>query len=424
MPSHAPLVRLSVVAASIAIAVSACGSGDSATVSNPTENPATSPTGEPATVTSAPAATEAPATTPTTTTTTTTSATSAITTAPSTVAPSTAAPTTAAPTTAPVPVELPADLAAALAELGEAAAYRSTSTTAQTLRIPVLDIDSTQVMDTDRPTVVNEVAADGDVHAIVDLGPTLAAGASDQATIDALDGVGFELWTTDDLLVMDTTGYAPLLELDPGADLGLFAPGLASIDLARMSSIGRDEAVRLLTGTGGDPRRLATELPTAITGIEPVPGDGVVYRATSSFGAVTAALGGDVADLATNVAAGIAPTIGVPVGELAAFYESVYARSDAIVEITLAADGSFEAMRVTADLSSVWTLMFAAEGGLDIGLGEDERAEAADAFADAELIVETLTTVDVDDALEVTLPPGEYEDRTIQAVAFFDTALD
>lgn len=123
-------------------------------------------------------------------------------------------------------------------------AFRVSSSTGQILRSSGLGVDLVQAVDPSRPSVIAEVAADGDFYVSLDLGPLLAVLVGGNPEVaDALDQASMQIWVTDDVLVIDATGYQGIADLNPTADLGPFRPGIGTVDLARLGDIGGEDLV-------------------------------------------------------------------------------------------------------------------------------------------------------------------------------------
>lgn len=321
------------------------------------------------------------------------------------------------------PESMAAALLAAFSNLGEARAYRVYTSSATVNRVPSLGVDATTQIDPTRPMVVLEVAPNGDSHTVLDLGPMLAAPVADPALARELDAVGAELWLTGTRLIIDATGYQPVADLNPTYDLGPFRPGVGEVDLTRAEAVGGDELVAALVGGAPvNPIRLAATLPASLEDVVQDPDDPSVFTARSTHTTVLEAFGGDPEANAVAMAAGLAPALSVPAPELADFYVSVFARADADLELRISTSGVLETVSIVTDLSSIYSEMFSEESGL-FEMTSAEREEARSYFADAVLVVESLTSFELDDSIVIDPPPGEFEDRTQDAIDYLAVAL-
>lgn len=313
----------------------------------------------------------------------------------------------------------PDDLVAALDGLAATDGLRMTLSSSMVMRIPALGIDSSSEIDPDRPTMVAEQDAAGRRHVWFDMGRMLASMAPDPTVAAALDVVHYEMWQVDDLLVLDLTGYQPLVDVNPSADLGLFAPGVASVDLSAARAVD-ESAIELLTGsTLPDPTALASALPAVIGAVADVDGRPGVYVATGSYADLLRGLGTDPEVSARSMSAGMAPSIGMDVDALTAvvvdFFDSVP------VEVELTVEGGLvTALTFDADLSDIYQHLVdqAVEEGADARTVE----QIATLFADAELRVASLMSFEPDAAVSVEPPAGPYEDRTELALVLIRAA--
>ncbi len=315
-------------------------------------------------------------------------------------------------------------LLAVLSDTGESGSFRVSATTGQTLRSSALGLDQVQEADPARPTTIVEVAENGDSYIFVDLGPVFAAlAAGDPVTAAALDATQLRMWTSADSLVIDSTGYQAVADLNPGADLGPFTPGIGVVDLNRLGGLGGADLAEALVGNVASPMELAARLPTALDDIAQDPDNALIFTATASYSAMIEATGGDVQTAARGVAVGIAPAIGLSVDELAAFYERYYGSVQADLVITATQDGRLASIGITTDLSSVYSEVFSATSGLDLGMSEADLTDTREQFADTVWIIETLSTFEFDDSIVVAPPSGDFEDRTELALTFFAELL-
>ncbi|MCP3854790.1 MAG: hypothetical protein GY745_00410 [Actinomycetia bacterium] len=314
-----------------------------------------------------------------------------------------------------------ARVAAAFAALEQGRPYRVATSAGQVLEIAVLGIDQTQELDSSRPTSILEVNADGDSYFFVDMGPVLAplvAGLPDIAA--KVDATHLEIWVSRDRMVIDATGYQPIADLNPGQDLGPYAPGVGFIDLEALGGLGGQELVEALIGSSAlDPVQMAEQLPSRLGAVTEDPEDPGVFRAQASYGDVVRAMGGDVVSLSRGLAVGIAPTIRLSVDELAGFYQHFYEATPTEVVITITDDGAISSIGMTTDMSGIYEAAFDPDSGLDIGLSAGELADTQRMFADSVNVIETLSVFELDDSITIDPPDGDLEDRTGAAATFF-----
>jgi hypothetical protein len=350
------------------------------------------------------------------------SSTTTLTSAPASTAPATTAPATTAPTTtAGGPIDgafaaAVSTLRSAFDPFAESRPFRVATSTGQTMQVSNLGVNVTTEIDPANPTTIVEVLPNGDTHTTINLGPSLASIANgDPALADQLAAITLEIWVVGDQMVIDTTDYQVIADLSPGADLGLFAPGLFSIDLTQLEGVGGADLVAALAGSSvPDPAELGATLPDALTDLRQDPSNPDRFIGTASYADLIVAQGGDVRTMTRSVATGIAQMIGLDVDELAAAYETMYAESQTEIELTLA-DGALATLSTSTDLSATYERMFSEEFGLFSG--EVDGVSAM--FENAVLIVDTASTFEIDDTITITLPEGDYEDRTATALAFF-----
>lgn len=327
---------------------------------------------------------------------------------------------TTQPSTAEPDALSPAEaVGAASRELATARAYRVTTSSAQVLEIAALNAHTVQELDPSRPTTSADVAANGVAHIVIDLGPILGplmSGNPEAAA--AIDSAHVELWTTPELIYIDATGYQPIADLNPTADLGPFAPGLGVIDLARFGEASSDDLLAALVGSGvPDPTLLATSLPAALDAVAADPARPRVFTATATYATLLEAVGNDVDDVTHATARPIANALGIDEGHLADFYERFYRSTNCDVTITVGPDDVLSSLEFEVDLSSIFEQMFDPDDGLDIGT-DATSAQARTMFDGAVWRTRVLTTFDLDDSITVAPPVGDFEDRTDVAIQF------
>ena len=315
-----------------------------------------------------------------------------------------------------------AAIRSAAARFDTGLAYRVTNSTGQVMRLDALDVDTEQPLDPTRPTAVVETAADGSSYVFIDLGPVLGplfSGRPEAAA--AIDATHVEMWQTGDRLVIDATGYQPIADLNPSADLGMFTPGVGEVDLGAVAPGRREGVVAALIGsTVPDPVTLATVLPDALDAVTEDPADPGRFVASTTYGRLIEAMGGDLDLMSRSSAAPVASTVGVGVEELAGFYLRFFESTEVDVEIRIGDTGVLESVQWTADLSGIFSAMFGPDSGLDFDRSDDELAAAADMFADAEWEMTGRATFELDPSIVVTPPTVPMDDRTGAMLALVD----
>ena len=298
------------------------------------------------------------------------------------------------------------ELGAALSQSAEVSSFRVSLSTAQTLKIPAAGIDATTEIDEQAPTAVGEVSGDRS-HFVMDLGPLLGAIAGEELDI------GFEMWINDERLVIDTRDYQQLLEQNPDAQFGPFDPGIFYVDLTDFEADSNEVLAAIGGSAAPDLKELAEKLPTALTSIEQTSSDPETFTGTISYADLLEVQGSDVDALASGAAAGVALNFPMSVDALTELYLDFYRATEVEVVIELDERGLLRVLSTRADLSGLYSLLFDKQDLLP-GMTESERQEA---LAEVEGVVHTLETrsvYEVDDDLEVPLPPATTDDRTDQ----------
>ncbi|MCP4224359.1 MAG: hypothetical protein GY773_13535 [Actinomycetia bacterium] len=310
-----------------------------------------------------------------------------------------------------VEVEETPDVGAALAGLTELQSYRIEIFSGQRLISNALGVNSVAELDLEHPSTVTEVTPDG-THSRVDL--TAALGG----LIDpSLDPIALEMWVGDEQIIVDTTSYQTLVDLDPSGDLGPFRPGVAFIDLAVAAEIEPEILVGSIGGSSVDLQTLGRQLPSVVNDLVKVESDPIVLVGDAIYTDVLEAMGTDARQMAYGAAGGVALTIDLDPEVLGAFYLDFYRSLVIDVAITLRSDGSVESIYYEADLSDLWGRIFA-DTTLITGVSEAERAEAIVAFADTIWTLESLTRFEPISSLTIPHPPADAEDRTEEYVNF------
>lgn len=296
---------------------------------------------------------------------------------------------------------------AALGEAADATAYRATSNSGRITEVEALGLDTVVELDPDRPSIVTEVDATGSAYSTVDLSTPLAA-LPDASELDALK---FETWVVGDLITVDTTGFSAIADADGSASLGVFRPGVWTADLSTIAA-DRNDVVTAIAGTGlPDPTQLAGTFLDSLGGIEADPDDPTRFTAETDYASLLEVYGQDVETVARSAAAGIAQLSGMALEPLAALYLDVYAGAPVALEIVII-DGTLSSIDATTDLSSIWGRLAEESAALGLDVADSERAEFQASTNDGVLIVQSLTTFEFDDTIEVVAPTDVDEDRT------------
>lgn len=282
---------------------------------------------------------------------------------------------------------------------------------------PGLGIAIDSPIDPDRPTL-RGVVAGGASHYVQDLGLLFdgLAGAGQPAVQEAVDAAVLEMWTSPDRLVMDTSGYQPLADLDPTYDFGPFAPGVWFVDLATFVELGREEIVGFIIGNGaGDPSGLASRIGDVLRDVDRTAED--TLTGTTTYGEFLAATGQNVETVSRGIAGGLALNLRVDVDVLTGVLVQIYAATPVSVTVVTTETGELRGIRTLADFSDIFTQMFADET-LAAQLSAGEAAQVERLFAETDYTIETVTAYEIDPALTVPPAPESTDDRTDQVVAF------
>lgn len=345
-----------------------------------------------------------------------------------TVPPQTAVPetsavaeTTAVPetTAAPDAVGIDGRLAEALSASVDVESFRTFVSQGEVYRIDALGVDSSSLIDPERPSLVVERDASGSTSVVLDVG------AQFEVTNPALADLGEILlrsWTTPDFVYFDTTGYQPLEDANPGS-LGVFSPGVFSVDLGRVEGAAGDDVVRVLVGTTSpDLGTVATILIDALDSARALPDDSGSYVGTAVYSDLIEVQGLSAADSAASISAGLAPALGVDAQTLADYYEEFYRSASVEVVVTVGDTGVLESVAYDADLSAIFDGLVDVmrTGALLDGASAADIAELQAAYDEAEYRVATSIVYEPDDSIVVEPPTGEIEDRTDAMVTFFE----
>jgi hypothetical protein len=300
----------------------------------------------------------------------------------------------------------------ALLATADASEYRITQSVGQTISSPVLGLDSDLPLDQEDPTVVGEVTPDAshlrvDVSALV--GPMLG---------DDVPPVGLEIWIGPDRMVLDTRDYAMLAELDPGANLGPFEPGVSFVNL-RAVGAERPGLLVAMVGQGlADPGELADRLPEALEGVEQ---SGRSFTGTASYADLLEAMGSDPDVIARSAAGGVALNLDIDPGVLSDFYAEYYAGTDVDTTLDVGTDPSVLSLHYDIDLSGLFPAIVDHGDELGLDIPTDQLDEARDAFAETVWTLEAIIRFEVADDLRVEPAPATTDDRTREWLAFLRT---
>lgn len=298
-------------------------------------------------------------------------------------------------------------LEAALNRSSEVVAYRVSGSQAQTLRLPSLDVEQVATLDPTQPVTITEVDADGEAMTTVDIG-ALSNGGQPTPSLDVV----LDIWTDDEQLLLDLTDYEKLVEFDPTLADGPLRPGLASVDLATAEASGVEDIVALIAGQSlPSPADLSGLLEEGLPGATPVEGDPDSFTVATTYAEFVEATGQDVEVLARGIAEGVATTAGLDADVLTEIYVDTYREAPAEILVTID-DSGVDTIDLTTDLSAVW-------GRIAELADAQAPGGSGGAFDGGELLVEAFFDFEIDPAIDVVLPDGEFEDRTQEFIALF-----
>lgn len=291
----------------------------------------------------------------------------------------------------------------------DASGYRITQSLGQTISSPALGMDSDLPLDEENPTVVGEVTPDAS-HLRTDLSAALGPMLGDDAP-----PVGFEIWSGPDRMVLDTRDYAVLAELNPGADLGPFEPGVSFVDLEAVGDE-RPDLLAALVGQGlADPGDLADRLPEALEGVEQ---SGRSFTGTASYADLLAAMGSDPDVIARSAAAGVALNLDIDPDVLTDLYVEYYAATNIDITVDVGTDGTVRSLHYDVDLSGLFPAIVDRGDELGLDIPAEQFDEARDAFAETVWTLETIIRFEVVDDLQMAPAPATTDDRTTEWLAF------
>jgi hypothetical protein len=298
----------------------------------------------------------------------------------------------------------------AFSAAADATSYTIEQSTGQTIDSDILGHTSS-VIDEENPSVVGEVTPEA-THLTVDLtsilGPMLG---------DAVEDIGFEIWTDAERMVVDSRDYAAVKEANPDADLGPYEPGVSYVDLAKVGEEAPDLVSTMVGQSGVDLVQLAEELPKTLEDVEQ---DGTTITGTASYADLLTALGADVEQNARGVAGGLALNLDIDPDALTDYYVDFYEATEADVTVELGDDDLVESIHYEVDLSDIFSSMVSDADPLGLEIPADEVDEARALFEDTEWTLESLIKFDVVDDLTVEPAPATTDDRTDEWLAFLE----
>lgn len=219
--------------------------------------------------------------------------------------------------------------------------------------------------------------------------------------------LGFEVWFDQDQIVMDTSAFQQLADVDPEVDLGPLAPGVFFIDLSTLEA-GSSELMDAVAGSSTpDLREMAARLPAALITIEQTSTDPPTFVGTTTSARLDEALGWNTEDEARSGAAELGMATSADLDELAELLLDFYETNSVEVVIELDERGLLSVLWTDEDLSGIWRI-FAESEDLGAELSEEERQ----LFKSIEFRMATRVAYEPDTGIEVPLPPQTAEDRT------------
>jgi len=303
-----------------------------------------------------------------------------------------------------------ASLRLALTNSAATESYVITASQETLLDVPALGPRQLSEHDPDHPATITTVTPDG-VHVFMDLygvfGGMLPAGET----------VVVETWSLPEEVIVDTTTYQVLLDLNPSAPLGPFRPGVSRVDLARVGTEGSSlvEAI-----AGAQPPSLSDLAAALVAGLDGVQSSSDRrFTGTMSHAAFLESMGGDLETLARSTASGLALGFGFDVDTLTDFYVEVFRAVTAEVVITLSEVGLLEEVHVVSDLSVLYERLPAEIESLMAGQPTPaEVAEVERLFADAVFTMDQIVQFDLTPGIRLPDAPALTEDRTDEWIEF------
>jgi hypothetical protein len=271
--------------------------------------------------------------------------------------------------------------------------------------IKATKIDNETKLDPDKPMMVGEVTPDGQ-HMAVDFGSLFAVMGS------PLKSAEMEMWATKDRLVVDSTGYQAVLDLNPSADLGPFTPGIGFVDFASLG-VDNPKIIRAIAGSGpADLAVMAKRLPTAITQLRQTSDKPVRFAGKATYADFLIAQGGDLDVMVRSAAVGMATNMKVPLEDMVALYRDFYTQQLIDIVVELDDKGRVHIISSDADMSGIFSLMFDGKYSIVPKLDASDLQEAKEVFANAEFTMQTRVTFEPDDSIVLKATPANPEDRT------------
>lgn len=289
--------------------------------------------------------------------------------------------------------------------------YRLTVAAAQTLVSSALGANSVTTLDPANPTVVSIITPNG-TYTSVDLFAALGPLIGEQAR-----GVGFEIWGDSRRIVLDTTSYQIVKDLNPTGDLGPFEPGISFVDVTQLGGNVR-ELLSVAAGTPApDLTEVAQRLPAVLRDIQRDPTNPLVFTGVATYAELLEVQGQDVTNVARSTAAGVALNLGFDVIELADAYAAYYRQLDSSVEVELDSDGRIRALFIQSDLSDLFVFI-SEQPVFTNAFSASELDEVRTVFADTLWTIESLSTFEPDASLTIPPAPATDDDRTEQWRSF------
>jgi hypothetical protein len=297
-------------------------------------------------------------------------------------------------------------LSAALADTAETSSYRVSLSAG--IKLSIAGEELSTGLDEQNPVFFGEVGPERE-HYTFDLSTFLETLLG--FSMPGWDDLGFEMWSDQERIVMDTTSLQFLADLDPDVDMGPTEPGVFFIDLATLGS-GNPELMNAVAGSSTpDLREMAVSLPAALTEIEQTSTNPPTFVGTTTSARLTEALGGDVENEARCEAAQLGMTSPEDLDELAGRIVQIHETSTAEVVIELDKQGLLSVLWTKEDYSAIFRVLSEFES-FGTELSEEERQEAAELFESTELVLATRIAYESDADIEVPPPPPTTEDRT------------
>ncbi|MCP4959283.1 MAG: hypothetical protein GY925_08465 [Actinomycetia bacterium] len=284
--------------------------------------------------------------------------------------------------------------------------YSVRSWTGQTTSASPMGAATIVPIDLDRPSLVIETTPDAR-HIAVDLTPSLAPMIGDSGD------VGFEMWFWPGGAVVDSRGYQMILDLNPSAELGPFAPGVSSVDYDSIDGIDPEAFAAFVVGpTPPSLEVLAASLVESLTDLEVDPGHPNRLLGKMSYVELLSAMGNDPEVTTRGAAAGVALNLDVDVEVLVAFYLDFYEFVDVAVQVEVDEQGRLRTMRTVVDLGGIWAVIFGEDDPLDLSVPASQLESLRDDFGDSVWIIENRVEYTIDPDLVVSDPPTPEVDRT------------